>query len=97
MGSICNEVDGSEPIFTQLAVTLFYYPQTKLREGNVFTPVCDSVHKVGVCGERGMYSEGVCIAKGGMRGEGGVHGMGHVWQGVCAWRGGGRACRRDGH
>ena len=22
----------------------FYHPQTKLREGNVFTPVCDSVH-----------------------------------------------------
>ena len=22
----------------------FYRPQTKLREGNVFTPVCDSVH-----------------------------------------------------
>ena len=26
------------------AVTNFYRPQTKLWEGNVFTPVCDSVH-----------------------------------------------------
>ena len=26
-----------------------YRPQTKLREGNVFTPVCDSVHKGGGC------------------------------------------------
>ena len=26
----------------------YYRPQTKLREGNIFTPVCDSVHRVGV-------------------------------------------------
>ena len=26
----------------------WYRPQTKLREGNVFTPVCDSVHKEGL-------------------------------------------------
>ena len=26
----------------------FYRPQTKLREGNVFTPVCYSAHKGGV-------------------------------------------------
>ena len=25
-----------------------YHPQTKLREGDVFTPVCDSVHRWGV-------------------------------------------------
>ena len=25
-------------------VHFYYHPQTKLREGNVFTPVCDSVH-----------------------------------------------------
>ena len=24
---------------------MFYRPQTKLREGNVFTPVCDSVYR----------------------------------------------------
>ena len=24
---------------------IYYHPQTKLREGNVFTPVCDSVHR----------------------------------------------------
>ena len=29
-------------------VTYFYHPQTKLQEGNVFTPVCVSVHKVGI-------------------------------------------------
>ena len=27
--------------------SVFYRPQTKLREGNVFTPVCYSVHRVG--------------------------------------------------
>ena len=29
-------------------------PQTKLREGNVFTPVCDSVH-------RGSLAKGVSV------------------------------------
>ena len=27
----------------------YYRPQTKLREGNVFTPACDSVHRGGLC------------------------------------------------
>ena len=27
------------------AFSYFYRPQTKLRKGNVFTPVCDSVHR----------------------------------------------------
>ena len=43
-----------------------YQPQTKLLEGNVSTPVCDSVH-------RGW---------GGMHDQGGMHGRGYVWQGV---------------
>ena len=43
------------------------HPQTKLLEGNVSTPVCDSVH-------RGW---------GGMHDQGGMHGRGHAFQGVC--------------
>ena len=51
----------------------FYRPQTKLREGNVFTHVCDSVHKggggisvrVGLCpGDLcpgGLYPVGVSV------------------------------------
>ena len=46
-----------------------YRLQTKLRKGNVFTPVCQS-----------FCSQGACMA-GGMCG-GGMHGGG-VWQGVC--------------
>ena len=40
----------------------FYRPQTKLREGDVFTPVCDSAYR----GE-GMHGKGggTCMAKGG--------------------------------
>ena len=32
------------PPYKRFAMVDFYHPQTKLREGNVFTPVCDSVH-----------------------------------------------------
>ena len=32
----------------------FYRPQTKLREGNVFTPVCDSVHRGGCVSQHAM-------------------------------------------
>ena len=53
---------------------IFYRPQTKLREGNVFTLVCDSVHR------------GMCMAGGHMC-QGGIHGKGHVWQGACMARG----------
>ena len=36
-----------------------YRQQTKLREGNVFTPVCHSVHKGGLCpGEVSVW--GLC-------------------------------------
>ena len=54
----------------------FYRPQTKLREGDVFTPVCDSAYM----GE-GMHGEGgTCMVRGCVRGEGGVHGEGeHAW------------------
>ena len=33
--------------------TYYYRPQTKLRKGNVFTGVCDSVHRVGGAWSRG--------------------------------------------
>ena len=33
----------------------FHCPQTKLREGNVFTSVCDSVHGRGVSVQGGLY------------------------------------------
>ena len=39
--TITNECDN-------VIVGTYYHPQTKLREGNVFTPVYDSVHKRGV-------------------------------------------------
>ena len=42
-------------------ILLFYRPQTKLREGNVFTLVCDSVHRGGVSVYgRFLSGEGVC-------------------------------------
>ena len=49
-------------IFTRLSNNLrdvsmnFYSPQTKLREGNVFTHICDSVHGGGLC--PGKYLSG---------------------------------------
>ena len=36
------------------------HPQTKLREGNVFTPVCDSIHGGGVYPSM-QWARGVCI------------------------------------
>ena len=64
-----------------------YRPQTKLREGNVFTPVCDSVPgEGGTCGEGDMWwVKRGCMVKG--------HAL---WRGVHGERGGG-VCNRDGH
>ena len=43
--------------------THFYRPQTKLREGNVFTPVCLSLCSGGrVAGGHARY--GACVAEG---------------------------------
>ena len=53
---------------------LFLSPATKLRQDNIFTPVCQS-----------FCSQGQCVA-GGVHGKGDVHGKrdvqgrGHVWQ-----------------
>ena len=48
---------------------LFYCPQTKLREGNVFTGVCDSVYRGG--GEGVPGPGGVCFGVGGVSAPGG--------------------------
>ena len=62
-----------------------YCLQTKLREGNVFTPVCQSVH-------RGACMQGACVVGACMAGD--MHGRcmaggawGHAWWGN-AWQGG---------
>ena len=87
---------------------VFYRPQQKLLKGNVFTSVCDSVHRGCVCVCMGhawqgghVWQEGVCMA-GGMHGKGvcmtgdicgrGMHGR------VCVWQGGmhGRGCTWQG-
>ena len=39
---------GASSSTTAVGINL-YRPQTKLRQGNVFTPVCHSVHKGGFC------------------------------------------------
>ena len=50
---------------TSLSLSLHYRPQLKLREGNVFTPVCDSVHGGSLCPRAslsgGSLSMGVTI------------------------------------
>ena len=81
---------------------LHYRPQTKLREGNVFTPVCQSLCSQGVCVVGDMHGRGVYVALGyvwwgGICG-GGICGRGHAWQGSVHGRGcvlGGCACRRQ--
>ena len=66
----------------------FYRPQTKLREGNLFTPVCQSFCSQGdVHGRRSVHGrgcawQGTCVAGGGMRGGG-------VWAGEMATEAGG--------
>ena len=42
----------------------FYRPQTKLRKGNVFTPVCDSVHRGWSLCLGGSLSRGVSDCRG---------------------------------
>ena len=38
------QINRSQVKWDLLSLTHCYRPQTKLREGNVFTPVCHSVH-----------------------------------------------------
>ena len=64
LGQICRYFSTEET---------YYRPQTKFREGNVFTPVCHSVCSAwqGVCvvggmhGRRGVCARGACMAGGG--------------------------------
>ena len=67
---------------------VFLPPATKLRQGYVFTGICDSVH-------RGAYvamghAWGACMVGGGIHGRGcmvgGRHRGGHAWQGGRAWQ-----------
>ena len=50
----------------------YYHPQTKLWEGNVFTPVCASVHSVGVCASQHAMGQEGCLPRGLS-----------AWEGVC--------------
>ena len=63
-----------------------YRPQTKLGQGNVFTPVCHSVH-------RGVYNRGVCIR--GVSTSGGVC-IGDVCMGGGMDLHPGRVCIQEG-
>ena len=91
--------------------SVFLPPATKLRQGNVFTPICQSfcsqggMHgwgcawQGGSCGG-GVCDQGVCVWSEGMHGwgcalRGGMHG-GDVHDRGHAWQGGMRG-RRDGH
>ena len=56
----------------KVAKSHFYRPQTKLREGNVFTGVCDSVHRGKV-----MF----------LQVSDSVHRVGGAWSGGCLLRG----------
>ena len=61
-----------------LLFVFFTARKRSLGQGNIFTPVCHSVHGGGMHGERGA-----CMVKGGMHGWGGMCGRG----GVCGKRG----------
>ena len=67
--------------------------QTKLQKGNVFTPVCHSVHRGVMHGRGRAWQREACVAGGACMAED-VHDRGCVWQGgPCvagrgAWQGG---------
>ena len=44
-----------------------YHPPTKLHEGNVFTPVCHSVHREGCI--QACFGQGMCIPSSGSSGQ----------------------------
>ena len=72
-----------------VVLTIFgcFRPQTKLRKGYVFTPVCHSVH-------RGCAA---CVAVGCMAGAQRAWwgGGGHTWHRMCAWQRGGSCSMRS--
>ena len=103
--------DGKNTLFSQILLLTHltlpsdYRPQTKLREANVFTPVCQSF-----CSQRGACVQGRHACKGyawqgdvcgkGAHVAGGMHGRGMRGRGMCVARAhvaGGHAFRKDGH
>ena len=58
--------------------SIYYRLQTKLREGNVFTSVCDSVHGGGACLVSGVCSGGSLLG-GGVPAPGGSAPGGADW------------------
>ena len=61
--------------------THFYRPQTELREGYVFTGVCDFVHRGACMVVGGVHGcGGACVVVGVCMVAGGMHGWG-----MCAW------------
>ena len=63
---------------------IYYHPQTKLREGNVFTPVCDSVHRGssiqgGLCLGWSLSKGGEGLCPGGSLSRGVSVRETHVW------------------
>ena len=87
---------------------IFTVRKQSLGQGNIFTPVCHSVHHGGVLGWWGYmhgcqracvfgwgcaWLLGACVVAGGMHGCGG-----RVWlQGACMVGGGGHGCQEDVH
>ena len=71
-------------------MTTFLPHATKLEQGNVFTPVCHSVHSGGVHA-RGtcMYVGGMCAWGAGMHGKwgAGMHGKVGMVKGACMAKG----------
>ena len=73
--------------------SLIFTAATKLRQGNIFTSVCQEF-----CPQGGMHGRWACVV-GGMCGRGGMHGRGHAWWGACmagryAWQ---EVCMAGGH
>ena len=70
---------------------IFTARKRSLGQGNIFTPVCHSVHGGGHAWQGGMagghaWSGGV-LGMGGMRGQGGMHGeRGVCMAGECVWQ-----------
>ena len=61
MGSIGgNDVPNPPFLCGNILFAFCYRPQTKLWEGNVFTLVCDSVHRVWSLSMGGLCPEGLC-------------------------------------
>ena len=77
----------------QIYTNYFYRPQTKFGQGNIFTPVCHSVH-----GGRGCVGRGLCVIAARwhtwLLGGACVVAGGHAWlPGGCAWLEGVHGCQ----